>query len=101
MYKRIYDSDEIEVDYDGQKLRISVFDEDGHWTGEHFLEAEPVVHAHWFLTEPEFLDCSACGTAYYTGMETWSDAQSHLEYAGGPKRCPHCGAHMDEEVADG
>lgn len=102
MYKRIYDSDEIVVDHDGQKLRVSVF-EDDHWVGEHFVELpelEPVVHAHWCLTEPEYLNCSACGTAYYTGIETWSAAQDHLEYVGGPKRCPHCGAHMNEEVAE-
>lgn len=37
MYKRIYDSDEIVVDLDGRKLRISVF-EDGHWVDEHVVE---------------------------------------------------------------
>lgn len=52
-------------------------------------ELEPVVHAHWEGNNPGEWCCSHC-----------------KEYApdGGfeqTKRCPHCGAHMDEEVADG
>lgn len=51
-------------------------------------DREPVVHAHWIGDEPGDWRCSHCG-----------------EYApdGGyeqTKRCPECGAHMDEEVAD-
>ena len=40
MYHRIYDTDEVVVDYynDGKPmLRISLF-EDGHWKDEHFVE---------------------------------------------------------------
>lgn len=40
MYKRIYDSEEILVDYynDGKPMiRVSQF-EDGHWRDEHFVE---------------------------------------------------------------
>ena len=42
-------------------------------------ESEPVVHAHWNGD-----CCSAC------------DELAEENYP----RCPHCGAHMDEEVAD-
>lgn len=59
------------------------------------VESEPVVHAHWVtrteevwhLYEKRFMDrhyCSACGDRFVTRV----------------KRCPHCGAHMDEEVAE-
>lgn len=60
-------------------------------------ESEPVVHAHWikhtvagedFFGSPVLkvwaCNCSACGL---NGVEEFP-------------RCPHCGAHMDEEVAD-
>lgn len=97
MYKRIYDSDEIMVDLDGRKLRISVF-EDGHWVGEHFVELpelEPVIHAHWVFYEDESGDwwdkCSGCGGKIHNEGGYPSDLP----------RCPHCGAHMDEEVAHG
>lgn len=59
------------------------------------VDAVPVVHGHWFLTECEYLNCSVCGNAYYTGIQTWSAAQDNLKYAGGPKYCPNCGAKMD------
>lgn len=58
-------------------------------------DAAPVVHGHWFLTEVEYLNCSVCGEAYYTGIQTWSAAQDNLKYAGGHKFCPNCGAKMD------
>lgn len=50
------------------------------------VEAEPVVHARWTFTSLDQIapNCSHCG------------AQSIMGYS----RCPHCGAHMDEEVAD-
>lgn len=88
MYKRIYDSDEIVVDLDGRKLRVSVFDEDCHWLDEHIVELpegelEPVVHAHWIEHDDDLglsVECSAC----------------HIETCGKSPRCPNCGAHMDE-----
>lgn len=50
-------------------------------------ESEPVVHACWDNEDC----CTACGeeAIYY-----WE--RSQYIYT---KRCPHCGAHMDEEVA--
>lgn len=49
------------------------------------VEAEPVVHAHWEFKSIQQIapNCSHCGM------------QSVMGYS----RCPHCGAHMDEEVA--
>lgn len=97
MYKRIYDSEEIVVDYynDGKPMiRVSQF-KDYHWQDEHFVELpeefEPVVHAHWVRLTPDqklspFSDrthsCSKCGKHGYK----WYD------------RCWSCGAVMDEKV---
>lgn len=49
------------------------------------VEAESVVHAHWVVEGyPEFIPkCSRC------------EKRGSFSYP----RCPHCGAHMDEEVA--
>ena len=65
------------------------------------VEAELVVHAHWkAVLEPNTVDnygepvyhaeCSRCGCY-------WGYVKRAREYF---KRCPHCGAYMDEEVAD-
>ena len=59
------------------------------------VEAEPVVHAHWFMRGGRRY-CSACGT-----MACVTRDSDDFWYTVGTKRCPHCGAHMDEEVADG
>ena len=54
------------------------------------VEAEPVVHAHWGLRDlcgdgcSLIPYCSNCGEHDGVGYE----------------RCPHCGAHMDEEVSE-
>lgn len=61
----------------------------------YFREVEPVVHAHW-----EYIDfcspnskCSACGSL--APMDCCGDYHGERT-----KRCPHCGAHMDEGVKD-
>ena len=58
------------------------------------VEAEPVVHAHWVknwcdnnLIGHEYEECSACGCSMLDTNQFWDS-----------KRCPNCGAHMDEEV---
>jgi len=57
------------------------------------VEAEPVVHGYWEKVYDELgVDrgwrCSHCkGSVYQMTYERY-------------KRCPHCGAHMDEEVAN-
>lgn len=52
------------------------------------VEAEPVVHAHWekfkHPSGTHGIRCSHCKTV--NGRRS--------------KRCPECGAHMDEEVAE-
>ena len=53
---------------------VKQFAEDG--------EFEPVIHAHW-IHATTFSKCSHCG--YYTSKHQWET-----------KRCPECGAHMDE-----
>lgn len=66
------------------------------------VEAEPIVHARWDIrVNPGCYDtygrpdknahCTHCGFV-------WTDLYSVNHYF---KRCPNCGAHMDEEVADG
>lgn len=88
MYKRIYDSDEIMVDYynDGKPMiRISQF-MDNHWRDEHFVEGlELVVRGRWKGAGMGDYLCSVCD-------ETVSGNQY--------RRCPYCGAHMDEEVSE-
>lgn len=69
------------------------------------VEAEPVVHAHWEdeyggkYANPRYR-CSVCkGKALYKFernlLDQWQEVQALTD------RCPNCGAHMDEEVADG
>lgn len=61
------------------------------------VEAEPVVHAHWIEDDPCCRRyCSACG------FVVDDDASNFLygNYQIKPKRCPECGAHMDEEVTE-
>lgn len=57
------------------------------------VSAEPVVHAHWVMRGGRRY-CSACGT-----MGCVTRDRDDFWYTVGTKRCPECGAHMDEEVA--
>jgi hypothetical protein len=57
------------------------------------VEAESVVHAHWVMRGGRRY-CSACGT-----MACVTRDRDDFWYTVGTKRCPECGAHMDEEVA--
>lgn len=54
-------------------------------------EAEPVVHAHWVPVECGTL-CSACMRVFDSHFEIRRSVCLEM------KRCPDCGAHMDEEV---
>lgn len=71
-----------------------------NWIMEH-LDAVPAVHAHWYFTEYEYFDCSACGESYYTGAECSAEARERLKIGKFYNYCPHCGARMDEEVQHG
>ena len=53
------------------------------------VEAEPVVHAHW---EKRYVPAHARSEYFCTACGHPQLRES--------KRCPECGAHMDEEVAD-
>ena len=60
------------------------------------VEAEPIVHAHWitFLDgEDDGVFCSHCKSDLLNMFPCIRE--SHL-----PKRCPECGAKMDEEADD-
>lgn len=64
------------------------------------IEAKPVVHAHWFMTEYEYFDCSNCGVAIWNGCDSTAQAKQMLANKEVMfKFCPYCGAQMDEEVS--
>ena len=60
------------------------------------VEAEPVVHAHW-------IKHTVAGEDFFGSpiLKVWACNCSACGMNGGEEtpRCPHCGAHMDEEVA--
>lgn len=61
------------------------------------VEAELVVHAHWYGSE---FDGYADGNPVY---DTWGCSHCHEEvdsdgYPPSHDRCPHCGAYMDEDA---
>ena len=65
------------------------------------IEAKPVVHAHWLITEYEYFDCSNCGRSIWNGCDSTAQAKQMLvnkevvfQY------CPYCGAQMDEFAGD-
>lgn len=60
--------------------------------GAKAVEVEPVVHAHNTCDHDSAFECSACG---FSDWDTLTADCSRYNY------CPHCGAHMDEEVSDG
>lgn len=59
-------------------------------------DVEPVVHAHW-VVDDEYLTCSHCWDSYLAG-DTRYEVRELLARGETYKRCPHCGAKMDEEV---
>ena len=63
------------------------------------IEAEPVKHGKWFVSEYEYLNCSVCGKAMYTGCNSTREAivlKDHWK-----PFCPNCGAKMDGGEEDG
>ena len=58
------------------------------------VDAEPVVHAHWFLLDEcsnAGVYCSHCHKKCFTEKAWYANIKQKSE------RCPHCGAHMDEK----
>ena len=65
------------------------------------VEAEPVVHAHWEVVHgvltpggDPLLRCPRCRSRESEHLGGIECDRPHWNY------CPHCGAHMDEEVVD-
>ena len=63
------------------------------------VEAEPVVHAHWEVVHgvltpggDPLLRCPRCKSRESEHLGGIECNRTHWNY------CPHCGAHMDEEV---
>ena len=56
------------------------------------VDSEPVRHAHWI--------CKEEGTVKYFPRCSVCNMQVPMEASGNYKRCPYCGAKMDEEVQD-
>lgn len=84
------------------------------------VDAEPIRHGHWIWCEtyldgePEYpcellkegWTCSACGAYLMEYLQShFHDISSYAECISDEmptiERCPHCGAKMDAEVADG
>ena len=53
-----------------------------------------VVRGHWIIHEYEYLNCSLCGQAYYTGCDSFDQARHRLEAGEMYPYCPYCGAKM-------
>lgn len=82
MYQRIYETEDVIVDYynDGKPVfRISLF-EDGHWTGEHFVD----VPEGKVYEKPELRTC------YCPICDKHFEVRSND--SGGS--CPDCGHHV-------
>lgn len=86
---------ELEAERDDLNRRIDKYVDALHECGLAMQSMEPVVHAHWVMRGGRRY-CSACGT-----MACVTRDRDDFWYTVGTKRCPECGAHMDEEVADG
>lgn len=61
----------------------------------HPEDVVPVVHAHWYVIEYEYLNCSNCGDSMYTGCKSMYEAKVLSKHW--KPYCPNCGSRMDEE----
>lgn len=61
---------------------------------EQLVDAEyaPVVHGEWCVVEPEYLNCSVCGTEMYTACNSAREAELLKRHW--KPYCPNCGADM-------
>lgn len=62
------------------------------------IDAAPVKHGKWLISEYEYYDCSVCGESYFNGCDSTQEAKERLLYRPYDvyKYCPHCGAKMDQ-----
>lgn len=77
--------------FDGQKYCTAV--NTGFIYTAPAADVVEVVHGHWYVSEYEYLNCSACGGAMYTGCNSTKEAEL-LKHHWKPY-CPNCGAKMD------
>lgn len=56
-------------------------------------DVAPVVHGEWIVSEYEYLDCSVCGEAMYTGCNSTKEAKLLKDHW--KRYCPNCGCKMD------
>lgn len=61
---------------------------------EQSIDAEPVRHGKWLISEYEYFDCSECGESYYNGCDSHEEAERKLKNHDAYAYCPHCGAKM-------
>lgn len=64
---------------------------------EDYTETATMKHGYWFISEYEYLNCSVCGEAYFTGADSTAEAKERLAEGKYYPYCPHCGAKMDAE----
>ena len=65
-------------------------------TCEDFINTADVAevkHGEWYVTEYEYLNCSICGEAMYTGCNSTQEANLLKDHW--KSYCPNCGAKMD------
>lgn len=59
-------------------------------------DVREVVRGKWIVVEPEYLNCSVCGEAMYSGCNSTKEAillKDHWK-----NFCPNCGADMREKM---
>lgn len=59
------------------------------------IDAEPVRHGRWLISEYEYFDCSICGEYYPNGCDSHEEAERKLKNHDAYAYCPHCGAKME------
>lgn len=83
---------------DFRKGCISAIKDDiGNIRGIPASDVAEVKHGFWFISEYEYLNCSVCGEAYFTGADSTAEAKERLAEGSYYPYCPHCGAKMDAE----
>lgn len=59
-------------------------------------------HGKWCLdSEYEYIECSLCGGAFYTGADSTNEAKRFMENGYAPNYCPSCGADMRPRPKEG
>ena len=64
-----YDKGNFNIGYNTALLHVKNLIE-----SVHTIDAEPVKHGEWFVSEYEYLNCSVCGEAMYTACNSTKEA---------------------------